>query len=125
MLTANKISTLWIVVLFNMAFADVLSFMFPGFIAKVTTGQVDGVTITPFFLLIAAVFLEIAIVMIYLSLALPQRAARMANLAAVLVTILFVVGGGSLTPHYIFFAGIEVFILLYIAKLSWGWQEAG
>ena len=120
---ATQISTLWIVVMINMVFADILSFMFPGFLAQITTGAVDGVVITPMFLLLAAVFVEVGIAMIYLSRALRPRASRIANLVAVGVTILFVIGGGSLTPHYIFFAGIEVIVLLYIGALAWGWRE--
>ena len=120
---ASKISTLWIVVLFNMGFADILSFMVPGFLSQIMTGEVDGIVITPMFLLLAAIFVEIAIVMIYLSRALPPRASRMANLVAVGVTILFVVGGGALTPHYIFFASVEVITMLYIAYLAWTWRD--
>lgn len=121
--TASKISTLWIVVMFNMAFADILSFMFPSFLAQISTGAVDGVTITPMFLLVAAVLIEVAAAMIYLSRALSRGGARIANFIAVPVTILFVIGGGSLTPHYIFFAGVEVVIMLYIAVLALTWRE--
>lgn len=119
---ATKISTLWVVILFNMVFADILSFMDPDFLAQVATGMVEGVTITPMFLLLAALFIQVAIVMIYLSRALSQRASRVANLVAVVVTIVFVVGGGSLKPHYIFFASVEVIAMLYIAYLAWTWR---
>ena len=121
---ATKISTLWIVVLFNMGFADILSFMVPDFMSQILTGKVEGVVITPLFLLVAAIFIEVAIVMIYASRALGPRASRRANLGAAAVTILFIVGGGSLTPHYIFFASIEVITLLYIGFLAWTWREA-
>jgi hypothetical protein len=73
-------------------------------------------------LLIVAVCIEMAIAMIYLILALRQHAARIANLIAVLVTIFFAVGGGSLTLHYIFFATVAVIILLYITTLFWFWR---
>lgn len=119
----SKISALWVVVLLNMAFADILSFMNPGFLSQVATGYVEGIKITPVFLLLAAIFIEIAILMIYLTRSLNPRASRIINLAAVVITILFVVGGGSLSPHYIFFASIEVIALLYIAYLAWTWQE--
>ncbi len=120
---ASKISTLWIVVLFNMIFADILSFMYPEFLAQITTGIVEGIKITPLFLLIAAIFVEIAIAMVYLTRVLSPRASRFANLVAVVIIILFVVGGGSLTPHYIFFATVEVITMLYIAYLAWTWRE--
>lgn len=115
----TKISTLWIVVMFNMAFADILSFMYPGFLTQAQTGTIEGVTITPEFLLIAAVFVEIPIAMIFLSRALPPISLRWTNLVAASVTLLFIILGGSLTPHYIFFASIEVLALLYIVKLAW------
>ncbi|MDE0852629.1 hypothetical protein, partial [Yoonia sp.] len=105
--------TLWIVVLFNI----ILSFMYPRFHTKISTGGIAGVTITSAFLLIAAVFVEIAVAMIFLTLARRQRTVRTVNLIAVVISILFVVGGGSLTAHYIFFASTEVIVLIYIAKL--------
>ncbi len=123
MTRASQISTLWVVVLFNMGFADILSFMMPDFMAAVLTGEVDGIVITPLFLLVAAVFIEIAIMMIYLTHALSPRTSRIANMGAVVASILFVVGGGSLSPHYIFFASIEVLAMLYIAYLAWTWRE--
>ena len=119
----DKISTLWIVVLFNMAFADILSFMVPEFAAQIQSGEVDGVVITPMFLLLAAVLIEIAIVMIFLSRVLGRRANRIANFIAVGVTALFVIGGGSLTPHYIFFASVEVITMIYIVYPAWTWRD--
>jgi len=120
---ATKISILWVVVLFNMVFADILSFMVPGFLAQVATGIVEGITITPMFLLLAAVFIEIPILMIFLTRALSPRTSRVVNLVAVVITILFVIGGGSLKPHYIFMASIEVIAMLYIAYLVWSWRQ--
>lgn len=120
---SKKISTLWIIVLFNMVFADILSFMDPNFLTEVQTGIVGGITITPAFLIVAAVFIEIAIVMIYLTLVLTRPLSRGLNLAAVFVTLLFVIGGGSLKAHYVFFASIEVGVLIYIAYLAWHWRE--
>jgi hypothetical protein len=115
----QQISTLWIVVMINMVFADILSFMYPEFLAQVSTGTIDGVTITPMFMLVAAVLIEVGILMIYLTHVLSPKATKIANLAAVVLTIVFVVGGGSLKPHYIFFATVEVLALLYIGSLAW------
>lgn len=120
---STKISTLWVVVMINMVFADILSFMDPEFLSQVATGVVSGITITPMFLLLAAIFVEVGILMIYLTRALNRRASRIANLIAVTITILFVIGGGSLKPHYIFFASIEVIAMIYIAYLAWTWRK--
>ena len=122
MTTSERLSTLWIVVLFNMVFADILGFMYPGFLADVMTGRVGGVIITPAFLLLAALFIQLAICMIYLSRSLDVDSNRLTNMIAATLTIIFVIGGGSLTPHYIFFASVEVAALLYIIRLAWKWQ---
>ena len=120
----TKISTLWIVVMFNMAFADIIGFVYPGTLDQLATGvTTDGIVITPAFLLVAAVLVEVGIAMIFLSRILPRKANRIANFVAVVLTTLFIVGGGSLQMHYIFFAGIEIIAMLYIAKLAWGWRE--
>lgn len=121
--TATKISLLWIFVMFNMAFADILGFMYPGALAKISSGTIDGVTVTPTFLLIAAVLVEVGIAMIYLSRVLPRAGARIANLIAVPLTIAFVIGGGSLALHYIFFASLEVIAMLYIGYLALSWRD--
>ena len=118
---ATTISTLWIVVLFNMVFADILGFMYPGVLAEIMTGTVEGVTVTPAFLLLAAVLIEIAIVMIYLTRVLPRKINRVLNLGAAFITAAFVIGGGTVKAHYIFFASVEVATLIYIAYLAWKW----
>lgn len=123
MSATEKISTLWIVIMFNMVFADILGFMSPGFLTQVQTGVVDGVRITPVFLLVAAVLIEIPILMIFLTRILPRHAARPANFAAVVITAIFVIGGGSLSPHYIFFVSFELAALVAIFTLSLKWPE--
>ena len=118
-----KLSTLWIVVMFNMVFADILSFMLPDFLEILETGQAGGVPITQEILLVFAVFLEIPIVMIILSRVLKVSVNRWANIIAAVITILFVVGGGSTSLHYIFFATIEVACMFLIIWYAWRWPN--
>ncbi len=119
-----KLSTLWIVVMFNMVFADILSFLNPEFMAELITGTVDGNLITKEMLLAFAVLLEIPIAMIYFSRVLDRKINRIFNLIAGFITIVFVVGGGSLTPHYIFFASVEVLCILFIMGTAFKWPDA-
>lgn len=127
----DRVSTLWIVIMFNMAFADILGFIDPAILNEIATastegvafGSVENVVITPSLLLVAAVFIQIAILMIYLSKALAKTANRIANSVAALLTSIFVVGGGSLSPHYIFFASIEILCLGYIVFSVWRWND--
>jgi hypothetical protein len=83
-----KLSTLWIVVMFNMAFADILSFMM-----ELTTGQTPEVQATQDLMLVMAIILEIPIAMIILSRVLKYRANRWTNIIAAAITIVFVIGG--------------------------------
>ena len=62
-----RLSTLWIVVTFNIVFADILSFISPGFLEEVITGYAGEIQITEALLLVFAVLLEIPIAMIFLS----------------------------------------------------------
>ncbi len=117
-----RISTLWVVVMFNILAADILSFIQPGFLAEVMTGMAGEIQITSEFLLVAAVMLEIPIVMIFLSRVLPLRAARLANLGAVATTAAFVIFGGSPSLHYVFFVFVEIVAMLLIARYAWTWR---
>ena len=113
-----KLSTLWIVVMFNMAFADILSFMM-----EISTGHTPGAQTPQVLMLGAAIILEIPIVMIILSRVLTFKANRQANIIASVITILFVIGGGSMYLHYVFFAAIEVGCLLLIIWSAWKWTQ--
>lgn len=74
-------------------------------------------------MLVFAVLLEIPIAMIFLSRVLRDKVNRWANTIASAVTILYVIGGGLLTLHYIFFATIEVAAMLLIIRYSWKWPR--
>lgn len=117
-----KLSTLWIVVLFNMIFADIVGFMNPGALEKMMTGAV-GFEITQELLLVFAILLEIPIAMILLSRVLSHSANRLANIVASVITIVFVVGAGSAYLSYMFFATVEVVCLLLIVWNAWQWRD--
>lgn len=120
-----KLSILWIFVMFNMVFADIVGFMNPGALEDIITGAV-GFQITQEVLLVFSILLEIPIAMIVLSRVLKYRTNRWANIVAGVITILFVIGGGSTYLSYLFFATIEVVCLLLIIWYAWNWpkQEA-
>lgn len=117
-----KLSTLWIFVMFNMAFADIVGFLNPGTLKDIMTGSV-GFEITQELLLIFSILLEIPIAMIFLSRILKYRANRWANIIAAVITILFVIGGGNTSFSYIFFATIEVVSMSLIVWYAWKWSN--
>jgi hypothetical protein len=119
----TRLSTLWIFIMFNMAFADIVGLNYPGVMAKIVAGTpVDGMVITPSLLLIGAIILEIPIAMILLSRLLKVGANRWVNLIGGFITIIYVIGLGSPTGVYYFFATMEVIACLGIIGLAWNWR---
>jgi hypothetical protein len=119
-----RLSLLWIFTMFNMVFADIFSFMYPGVLKEVLTGYAGTIHVTPGFLLAAAVVTEIPIAMIVLSRVLKPAASRWANIVAGVITIAYVIGGGSLNQiHYLFFAALEVACALLIVWYAWKWHS--
>ena len=117
-----RLSTLWIVILFNMVFADIVGFMNPGALQEIISGAV-GFEITQELLLVFSILLEIPIAMIFLSRVLKRDVNRWTNIAAAVITILFVIGGGSAYLSYIFFATVEVACMLLIVWYAWTWPK--
>lgn len=119
--TKVLLSTLWIVVMINMLTADVLGLFIPGALDEVA--RTAGETPIPLLMLGAAIMMEISTAMIILSRVLKHRVNRWANIITSLITIAFVVGGGSQYPHYIFVATVEVICLLSIIWFAWKWRN--
>jgi hypothetical protein len=114
----TRLSTLWVVVMFNMVFADILTFIKPGALQELWAGQA-GVHITAGLLLGFAILTEIPIAMIFVSRILKRGVNRWANTVAAMVTAAYIVGGGSLTPHYVFFASAELACMALIVWSVW------
>ena len=120
----GKLSVLWMVVMLNMLYADILSFMFSDFLKEIMAGHAGQVPITQGSMLIAAIVVEIPIIMVLLSRVLKYRANRRANIVADMITIAFVIGGGSTILHYLFLATIEVVCLSLIIWYAWTWRDS-
>jgi len=113
-----RLSTLWVFVMFNMVFADIVGFLNPG-----TLEEMIAMKPAQGLLLVFSILLEIPIAMIVLSRVLKYRANRWANIIAGAITILWVIGGGNTSVSYIFFAAIEVVCMLLIVWFAWKWTE--
>jgi len=114
-----KLSTLWIVVLINMVFADIFSIMVE-LVNKDTLHIPGDVKVI---MAIAAVVTNIPIMMIYLSRVLKYKSNRIANIVAAILTIIYVIGGGDTVPHYLIIATIEVLLLITIIFYSLKWKN--
>jgi len=103
------LSMLWIFVMFNMIYGDILTFMVPEFLEGIMAGYAGGgEQITQGGLLVGAIIAEIPIAMVLLSRVLKYRANRWANIIAGAIKIVLVWAGVPNPPlHYIFFAAVE------------------
>ena len=119
--TKVLLSTLWIVVMINMLKADILSLYIPGALDELV--KFAGETPVTQLMLSGAIMMEISIAMIILSRILKYKVNRWANIITSTITIVFIVGGGSTYPHYIFIATIEVICLLLIIWNAWKWSS--
>lgn len=110
------LSALWIFVLFNMIYADIITMLTPGWLERVDaySRRFDWKILVSF-----SILLEIPIAMTLLSRVLHPKANRWAHAIAVPITTLFVIAGGSLHPHYLFFATIEVVTMWAAVWLAW------
>lgn len=112
-----RLSTLWVFMLCNFLYADVMMLFDPG---------IPKDTMTREGLLAASLLMEIPIAMIVLSRVLKRRPNRWANvmagafMAIVQASSLF---AGGPTLYYVFFSTIEIPCLLFIVWTAWRWAE--
>jgi hypothetical protein len=108
-----RLSTLWVFMLLNYLYCDVLGLFDPGLPKNLTQDA----------LLAASFLMEIPIAMVLLSRMLKYRPNRWANavagafMAIVQVSTLFV--GTAPTAYYVFFSAIEIAGLLFIVWTAW------
>ncbi|RSC92867.1 DUF6326 family protein [Tenacibaculum singaporense] len=114
-----KLSNLWILVMFNMIFADIFSII----IALTDPSILDIPGDAKIFMGIAVIITNIPILMIFLSRILPYKLNRIANIMVGASTIIYVIGGGSVLLHYIIIASIEVILLILIIRIAFLWKD--
>jgi hypothetical protein len=121
-----KFQTLWIFVMFNYLYCDVLGLHDPTVLKELITGHAGSLQITQEFLLGAAILMETAIAMVLLSRVLKYRANRWANIIAgvihtAAVSLSMFVGKPAL--YYIFFGTIEIVCTSLIVWYAWRWTN--
>jgi hypothetical protein len=107
------VSTLWIFVLINMIYADIIGMLRPGYLEILDTysKELDKSTV-----LIFSVMMEVPIAMIILSRLLPLKYNRIAHMVSIPISVTYVVFGGLTDPpySYIFFASVEIITMIVI-----------
>jgi hypothetical protein len=117
-----SLSSLWVFVMFCIAYADIIGFLEPGTLQKIIAGNV-GFTLTPAIIVAISLVQALPIVMIVLARWLRRDVNRWLNIGAVVLTLLYVLGGGNWeSASYVVFAALETAALLGILGLAWTWR---
>jgi hypothetical protein len=122
------LSTLWIFLMFNFVYADIVALFDLVFNGK---GALGSTQFTQGLLLGFSVELEIPMVMIILSRVLNYRINRLANIIAggfftaiTLITQFIVpIMNGTTTLYYLFFGVVEIATTLFIIWYAWKWPK--
>ena len=121
------LSTLWIFLSVNYIYCDHLENMQPGAIKELLTGQIGTIQVTPEFLLVAAVMMQIPFMMIVLSRVLKYGANRWTNIIAGAIMIAIQVGtmgmGTASSLVYLFYSAIEITCNFVIIWMAWMWRN--
>jgi hypothetical protein len=117
-----RISSLWIVLLFNMLFRDMHEFARPGFLEELLAMTSNGAKIPDALLLLSAIILQIPICMIFLTQALPMKINRWANMigaALFMLNIIVMVKNPDLDDMFFMTIGFIAQILIIICASAW------
>jgi hypothetical protein len=120
------LSTLWIFVVLNFLYADVVALS-----DLVSNGKAATIQFNQGTLIGVSILVEIPIAMVVLSRVLQYRANRWTNIvlgtAYTFVTLItqFIVPivNGTTTSYYIFFGVIEILVTAFIVWYAWTWHN--
>lgn len=125
--TRTLLSTLWIVLMLNMIYADILTQNIPG--SHEDMLAFAGETPIPHLMLFAALMIEIPILMVLFSRLLKRGISRWVNIVAAILMIAFVVGpevgNPAINPHYLFIGAIEVLCMSVVIVVALRWKDEG
>mgnify|MGYP001127097310 CR=1 FL=1 len=109
--------------IFKIAFADIIGFIEPGTLESIIDGE-TGFVLTPAVVVVFSLFQAIPMAMILVSRLFRRGVNRWLNVAASVLTLLYVLGGGNWesTSYYVF-AALKVVAMLVIIWLAWSWRE--
>jgi hypothetical protein len=120
-----KLAALWASFMFFYIYVDYFHLYMPGVLKEMLAGKVFVFDVTQTFLLVALVSITIPALMIFLSVALPAKANRYANIivAAVYIPYTLFNLAGEAWVHMVFAAVVEVVLLCLIIRYAWKWPR--
>ncbi len=123
--TQVKLAGLWATVMFMYIYVDIIGFFAPGVIEDILAGKTYVFDITQTFLLFSVMLMTIPALMVVLSLTLPAKANRYANIVvgAVYVFIALGLAIGETNAHYLFGSAVEAVLLSWVVWTAWKWPK--
>jgi hypothetical protein len=120
-----KISALWVSMLFVFVSVDLFGLYRADVRADIEAGKISAFSIGQGYLLGVIVYIALPSLMVFLSLVLPAKVTRTANLVLAVVYALTFVGSavGEWT-YFILGSAIEVALLAGVAYYAWTWPKA-
>jgi hypothetical protein len=121
-----KLAAAWTSFMFLYVYVDILNFFKPGVIEDILDGRVFEFDLSQTFSTTALTLVAIPILMVVLSMTLPARVNRIANLivAALYVPVTaFNAVGESWLFFYGLSIGLEVLLLAFILRSAWTWPR--
>ncbi|MBX2894439.1 MAG: hypothetical protein KF763_03290 [Cyclobacteriaceae bacterium] len=119
-----KLATLWAGFMFLYIYVDYFALYMPGKVDAILKGKIFVFDITQGFLLAALASVTIPALMIFLSVALPEKVNRCTNMIIATMYIpysLFNLAGEA-WMHMVFGAAVEVVLLCLIIRYAWKWR---
>lgn len=121
-----KLAAAWTSFMFLYLYVDYLALYKPGFVEGILAGKIWEFDVSQALLVAAFASVAIPAIMILLSIALPARASRIANLVVATLNIpyaMFNAVGESWVYFYGLSIGLEVLILAFILRSAWTWPR--
>ena len=119
-----KIAALWASMMFIFAYVDLFSLYRADVRTDIEAGKIFAFTIGQGFLLGVTIYVVIPSVMIFLSLVLPVRVTRIANIVLAVVYAITIVGGAvGEWNYYILGSLVEAALLAGVVYYAWTWPR--
>ena len=120
-----KIAALWTSMLFIFAYVDLFSLYRPDVRADIAAGKIFAFTIGQGYLLGATIYVLVPSLMVFLSLVLPVRVTRMANIVLAVLYAITIAGGAIGEWNYYILGSIaEAALLAGVVYYAWTWPKA-
>jgi hypothetical protein len=121
-----KIAALWASMLFIFVYVDLFSLYRADIRADIEAGKMFAFTIGQGFLLGVTIYIVVPSLMVFLSLVLPTRVTRMANIVLAVLYAITIAGGaiGESNYYYILGSLAEAALLAGVVYYAWTWPKA-